>query len=83
MPTDHHKIIKKHTKGKFYIIKPENNCQGKGIFIVDNPNKIDKSSNFVVQEYIQKPLLINNLKFDLRIYVLITSVTPLRVYLYK
>ena len=37
----------------------------------------------VISRYISNPLLINSHKFDLRIYVVVTSYEPLRVYVYK
>ena len=37
----------------------------------------------VVQEYIDKPMLLDGYKCDMRIYVLVTSVDPLRIFLYQ
>jgi len=37
----------------------------------------------VVQRYIKNPLLLNGYKFDLRIYILVTSVNPLEMFIYK
>ena len=37
----------------------------------------------MAQRYLHKPYLIDGLKFDLRIYVLVTGVNPLRCFIYK
>ena len=37
----------------------------------------------VVCEYVNNPLLIDGYKFDLRVYVGLLSINPLRVYIYE
>lgn len=70
-----------------YIAKPHNSSQGKGISVTSSLEvieaKLQKYSSLVVSHYIDNPLLINRLKFDLRIYVAITGVNPLRIYVYE
>ena len=70
-------------KAKTFIIKPEASCQGKGIFLTRNFDWFQAGEHYVAQRYLHKPFVIDNLKFDLRIYVLITSVIPLRIFIYK
>lgn len=70
-----------------YIAKPHNSSQGKGITVTSSLEvieaKLQRYSSLVVSHYIDNPLLINRLKFDLRIYVAITGVNPLRIYVYE
>ena len=37
----------------------------------------------VVQEYLKDPYLIDDLKFDLRLYVLVLSCEPLKIFMYQ
>lgn len=39
--------------------------------------------NYVVQRYIDNPFLLQGLKFDFRVYVLLTSCDPLYLFIYK
>lgn len=48
-----------------------------------NAEKIPASEHFIVQQYIHKPLLLDGYKFDLRVYVLVTSCDPLRIFLFN
>lgn len=36
-----------------------------------------------MQEYLPKPYLLDNFKFDLRIYVLVTSCDPLKAFIFN
>ena len=48
-----------------------------------NYEDLDPNEHYVVQRYMHKPYLIDGFKFDLRIYVLLSGVNPLRIYVYK
>eukprot|EP00746_Dinoflagellata_sp_MGD_P080768 gnl/MRDRNA2_/MRDRNA2_32203_c0_seq1.p1 gnl/MRDRNA2_/MRDRNA2_32203_c0~~gnl/MRDRNA2_/MRDRNA2_32203_c0_seq1.p1 ORF type:complete len:637 (+),score=110.75 gnl/MRDRNA2_/MRDRNA2_32203_c0_seq1:141-2051(+) len=57
-----------------YIAKPDAGTQGRGIFLTNSLDKLkkcaDRDNIFVVQRYISKPMLIDGMKFDLRLYFL-------------
>jgi len=67
-----------------YIVKPSASSQGKGIFITSNFQEVSQlKQSSIVCEYIDNPLLLDGYKFDLRIYVALMSVNPLRLYIYE
>ena len=75
-----------------FIVKPVGLSRGRGIKILSNKSefkhllKISQSKhglNYLISRYISKPHLINNKKYDLRVYVLISSLFPLKIYMYK
>ncbi|CAF3166581.1 unnamed protein product [Rotaria socialis] len=66
-----------------FIVKPSHANMEEGISIYCDYKQIEPMDNYIIQEYIREPYLIEGFKFDLQIYVLITSCDPLRVFLYN
>ncbi|XP_072034688.1 polyglutamylase complex subunit TTLL1-like isoform X2 [Amphiura filiformis] len=81
-----------------WIMKPTGKARGIGIFLINRLSQLKKWSrdsktssfqapsakeSYIISRYIDNPLLIGGKKFDLRIYVLVTSYRPLKAYIYK
>ena len=67
-----------------WIAKPTASSCGDGITVVTEPGQITLGRSVLsVQKYISDPFLINGLKFDLRLYVLLTNIDPVKIYLYS
>ena len=70
-------------KGSLWIMKPSNAACGRGIKMVGRDTKIKNRKDYLVSEYISNPHTINSFKYDLRVYVLVSSYDPLRIYMFK
>lgn len=70
-------------KNKTFILKPDAGSQGRGILLTKNLKEVKPSDRIICQVYISRPFLIDGYKFDLRVYTLITSCDPLRIYVYE
>lgn len=77
------KELRRKRKQKTFIVKPANGAMGHGISLIRNCEKLPAQEHFIVQEYLDKPFLMEGFKFDLRIYILVTSCDPLRIFLYN
>nr|XP_033341975.1 tubulin polyglutamylase TTLL13 isoform X1 [Megalopta genalis] len=84
-PADHGEAMAyaKLRRSKTFIVKPDTGCQGRGIFLTRNLKDVKPTERMICQVYVARPFLIDGYKFDLRIYALITSCDPLRVYVYN
>ena len=81
----------KKSKKNIWIAKPVNMSRGRFIKLIYNNATYKKLCNnennsssiqYLVSKYLDKPHLLNNKKYDLRIYVAVLSFTPLKIYLY-
>lgn len=70
-------------KMNYWIMKPAAKSRGRGIEVVNDISSVVYGEPMIMQRYLKNPLLLNGYKFDLRIYVLVTSVNPIEIFLYK
>ncbi|XP_039758807.1 tubulin polyglutamylase TTLL13-like isoform X2 [Pararge aegeria] len=73
----------KARKNKTFIIKPECGSQGRGIYLTKSLKDIKPTDKLICQVYLSKPYLVDGYKFDIRVYTLITSCDPLRIFVYN
>lgn len=68
---------------KCWIVKPCASARGTGVKVIYKWSQVPKNKPIVVQRYISDPYLINGSKFDLRFYVMVPSIEPLRIYVFN
>ncbi|NXQ27136.1 TTLL5 polyglutamylase, partial [Alaudala cheleensis] len=84
LPAEYQDFCNTYSKDKGpWIVKPVASSRGRGVYLINNPSQIVVEDNILVSRYINNPLLIDDFKFDVRLYVLVTSYDPLVVYLYE
>ena len=78
-------VMNREQQNSIFILKPSASSRGRGIKLIHkgNANVISPKKKCIIQRYICDPYLINGKKFDLRLYVLVTSFDPLKAYIFK
>ncbi|XP_070393962.1 polyglutamylase complex subunit TTLL1 isoform X6 [Dermacentor albipictus] len=98
LPRDYSMFVDEYKKlagggSSLWIVKPCGKAQGIGIKLVDRPSQVKSLINswesqgnresHVLCRYVDPPLLVGGRKFDLRLYVLVTSFQPVHAFLYR
>ncbi len=86
MPADYERwrAVAAAERGVIWIRKPKRMWGGIGISLFTDPDEIEPDGNFIVQQYVDDPLLLPGqpYKHSIRIYVVVTSLDPLVAFIY-
>lgn len=66
-----------------WVIKPRNGCCGRGIHFVQTVQEIESVRYPAVAQLLVDPMLLNGKKFDFRFFVLVSSLEPFSVFIYR
>ena len=82
LPTERDRLQQaaRQTPGRAWILKPANGARGEDIQLLDTLDGLPTQGDWVVQRYLDAPHLYEGRKYVLRLYVLISSIDPLRVW---
>ncbi|KAJ3189416.1 Tubulin polyglutamylase ttll4 [Gaertneriomyces sp. JEL0708] len=92
LPTQKHQLLSslsaRQPTHRYFILKPPASARGLGIRLLTHQAlfrtvKKLKHRPVVISQYVQDPYLIGGRKFDIRLYVVVTSWEPLRVYFWQ
>ncbi|KAF2901432.1 hypothetical protein ILUMI_04756 [Ignelater luminosus] len=82
LPKDKQKLLEYAEKNpNVQFVQKNNNHRNIFIRKIDEID-MEKEGTFV-QEFVDKPLLVNGYKFDIGVFTIFTSVDPLRMYIYN
>ena len=87
LPNEYNKFTKAYSERRdadtLWICKPTDLSRGQKIFVMKDLRELVYDCFSVIQRYVASPLLVGGYKFDLRIYVLVSSCHPLRIHLFE
>jgi len=88
LPDDYHawRTAREAGPQDLWIFKPANSSCGRGIKLLrstldSRAEKMYSKRSGIIQRYLDRPLLLDGYKFDLRIYIVVTSYDPLKIYM--